>query len=133
MNGIFVFIIIWSSCYLVNTFLLYFSPTSAWYAKLLSKNGFSIHALQIKWYTAKCNRLFIRLSSWRANFWHLWFNLGVIVGLVGQVLSLILLIYTAVDFFRTKENGNDNNILIPVVNISVFFVLKFISFNILIL
>jgi predicted MPP superfamily phosphohydrolase len=111
--SLFIVLIFWSFIYLINTFLIECKFTSAAYAKLLSKNGFSINILQIKWYTVRCNRLFIKISNWKPNFFRLWFNLGVIIGLVGQFCSILLLTYTLVDFFRYKPSSEQ--ILVPVV------------------
>ena len=119
MSFSFVFIIIfafWSICYLLNTFLLECRFTSPLYAKFLSKNGLSINLFQIKWYTVKCNRLFIKLSNWRPNFLRHWFNAGILLCLLGQLLSVILLIYTLIDFFKAKPVSQQ--ILVPVVRLN---------------
>ena len=102
--------LIWSLIYLVNTFLLEYWP---FYAKFVSKNGLSISLFQIKWYTVRCNRLFIKLSNWRPKFLKIWFNFGVLCGLIGQVVSMLLLTYTLVDFFRQKPVNEQ--ILVPVL------------------
>ena len=112
--GTAILFIFWSVSYLLNTLLLECSYTSAVYAKLLSKNGLSVNILQIKWYTVRCNRLFMRLSNWRANFWKWWFNAGVLVVVVGQFASIGLLLYTLVDFFRAKPQSEQ--VLVPVVS-----------------
>jgi len=43
----------------------------------------------------------------------IWFNCGVLIGVVGQVISIFLLIYTLVDYFREKPANEQ--ILIPVL------------------
>jgi hypothetical protein len=108
-----VILIFWTILYLVNTLLIECSFTSARYAKFLSKNGLSINLFQIKWYTVKCNRLFIRMSSWKPKFLMWWFNLGVLFGVVGQVASIFLLIYTLIGFFRSKPTSEQ--VLVPIV------------------
>ena len=116
--SLFVILLFWSFVYLINTFLIECKFTSALYAKLLSKNGISINILQLKWYTVRCNRLFIKISNWKPNFFKIWFNLGVVIGLVGQFGSILLLMYTLVDFFRYKPSSEQ--ILVPVVIIKYF-------------
>lgn len=106
-------VLFWLIIYAINTFLLECKFTSAFYAKILSKNGLSINTLHIKWYTVKCNRLFMKISNWRPNFFKWWFNMGVLFGILGQVGSIVLLIYTLVDFFRSKPVTQQ--ILVPVV------------------
>jgi S2P endopeptidase len=108
-----VILIFWTILYLVNTLLIECSITSARYAKFLSKKGLSINLFQIKWYTARCNRLFIKMSSWEPKFLMWWFNAGVLFGLLGQVGSIFLLIYTLIDFFRSKPMSEQ--VLVPVV------------------
>ena len=113
-----IILIFWSFCYLINTFLLECRVTSAFYAKFLSKNGFSINLFQLKWYTVRCNRLFVKLSNWRPKFWKSWFNVGVFASLLGQLFSIVLLIYTLIDFFKIKQSSQQ--ILVPVVS-NIFY------------
>lgn len=104
----------WLLVFIFNKILIDNRFTSAAYAKLLSKNGLRISFLQIKWYTVKCNRIFIKLSNWKSNFLKHWFNTGVIIGLVGQLMSIFFLMYTIVDFFRPKPLSKQ--IIVPVVS-----------------
>lgn len=110
----------WSIIYLIHTFLLSYSHTSALYAKLLHKSGVSMNVLQIKWYTVKLNRYFIRIASWKPHFWRSWFNIGVFIGLFGQIISMLLLVYTLIDFFKNKPQSE--KVLVPVVCKCVFLV-----------
>lgn len=104
----------WFVIYIVHSFLLECTLTSATYAKILSQNNMSINIFQLKWYTVKCNRLFIRLSNWRPNFLKAWFNIGVICGLIGQILSVFVLMYTLYDSVAKKTNPNEK-VLVPVL------------------
>jgi hypothetical protein len=106
-------IISWTVIYFLNTILLEWSVS---YAKFLSKNGFSIHLFQIKWYTVRCNRLFMKISNWKPL--KIWFNLGVLIGVIGQTASIFLLLYTLFDFFKAKSATEQ--ILVPVVRQSSF-------------
>lgn len=117
--GLFLLAAFWSAVYLINTFLIEFSLTSALYAKILSKNGVSITPLQIRWYTVRCNRLFMKLSAIKPNFLKWWFNMGVLLGIVGQISSIFLLTYTLYDFFRKKPTREQ--ILVPVVLLSSLY------------
>ena len=106
----------WSIIYFIHSFLLSNTYTSGYYAKFLHKSGLSMNVLQIKWCTIKLNRYFIRIANLRPNFWRSWFNIGVVIGLFGQLLSIILLIYTLFDFFRIKKsNSIQEPVLVPVV------------------
>lgn len=105
-----VLIILWTFVYLLNAFLLEWSVS---YAKFLSKNGLSINLFQFKWYTVRCNRLFMKISNWKPHFLKVWFNLGVIIGILGQIASMFLLLYTLFDFFKAKSTAEQ--ILVPVV------------------
>jgi S2P endopeptidase len=104
----------WAIVYLSNEFLISYSPTSLAYAKLLHQSGLSLSIFQIKWFTIKLNRIFIKLANWKPKFWHIWFNAGVFVGLIGQISSIFLLIYTLFDFFRKKKT--EKQLLVPVVS-----------------
>ncbi|CAF0952100.1 unnamed protein product [Brachionus calyciflorus] len=112
-NVAFKFLTFWLTTFILNKILIENRFTSAKYAKFLSKRGLTIDAFQIKWYTVKCNRLFIKLSNFKPNFQKYWFNLGVILGMIGQFLSIILLIYTIYDFFKPKSISKQ--ILVPVL------------------
>lgn len=103
----------WLLVFFFNQLLIENRFTSAFYAKILSKNGLTIDFLRIKWHTVKCNRCFIKFSNWNLNFLKHWFNIGVICGIVGQFLSIFLLFYTIYDFFRPKPLSKQ--IIIPVV------------------
>ena len=112
----------WSILFFLHTFLLSYSHTSGYYAKILFKSGLSMNILQIKWYTVKLNRYIIRIANYRPSFWRSWFNIGVMVGLVGQIFSIFLLIYTLFDFFRIKSSKSiQEPVLVPVVCIEAFF------------
>jgi hypothetical protein len=128
LYGLSLVVLFWAAVYLAHTFLIECTLTSARYAKLLSKNGFSINPLQIKWYTVRCNRLFMRLSAIKPNFLRWWFNFGVVVGILGQFGSIFLLSYTLLDFFRQKPVREQ--LLVPVVSqtlaiISIIFYIKY--------
>ena len=133
--GFTILIIFWTIIYVINTLLLEFKLTSAIYAKFLSKNGLSINLLQIKWYTVRCNRLFIRLSNIKPHFLKHWFNFGVLIGLLGQWFSILFLFYTLLAYFRsnnkTTSSSSSTNyneqILVPVVSISFIASFYFIS------
>ena len=112
LNVLLLFIF-WSVFYSVHSFLIEFRLTSARYAKFLSKNGISINIFQLKWYTVRCNRLFMKLSNMRPKFLMLWFNLGVLVGVVGQFIAILLLCYTLYDYFQQKPASEQ--ILVPVL------------------
>ena len=104
----------WFIIYIVHSFLLECSFTSALYAKILSKNNISINIFQIKWYTVRCNRLFIRISNWRPIFLKTWFNIGVFFCLIGQILSLAILMYTLYDSIIDKSKPSQK-MLVPVL------------------
>lgn len=53
------------------------------------------------------------MSSWKPKFLMWWFNLGVLFGVVGQFGSIFLLIYTLIDFFRSKPTSEQ--VLVPIV------------------
>lgn len=112
-HKILIVFIFWSVFYSLHSFLIQFSYTSAAYAKLLSTRGLSINIFQFKWYTVKCNRLFIKITNKKPNLLKIWFNLGVLVGIIGQACSLLLLLYTLIDYFLKKPQSEQ--ILVPVL------------------
>ena len=118
----------WSTIYLIHLVLMEINATvSALYAKFLSKSGLTIQPFQIKWYTVRCNRWFIKLTSGRSSTrFHLfikhWFNLGVLVGILGQFGSVCFLFYTLLRFLRdfssssNEKYAQNEQILVPVVS-----------------
>jgi hypothetical protein len=108
---------VWSLLGFINAILLACSHTSLYYAKFLHKNGISIGFLQIKWYTVKLNRLFIRIANWKPLFWKNWFNIGVAISLIGQVIATCLLITTLVGYFIFSKPASEQ-VLVPIVSFS---------------
>ncbi len=113
VSAILLLLTSWTFFYFIHTFLIEFKHTSPIYAKFLSKNGLSINIFQIKWYTVRCNRLFMKLANVKPKFLKAWFNCGVLVGVIGQALTIILLSYTLADYFRQKPATEQ--ILVPVL------------------
>ena len=108
----------WLLVYAVNKLLVdYASPrVSRAYSTVLSKSGVSVTPLQVRWQTARCNRLMIRLANKLGHtFLKHWFNAGVAFGLCGQLASVAFLLYTLVYTFAQpqanvdNQDGNNNN------------------------
>lgn len=107
--------IFWSVFYSIHSCLIDRTYTSARYAKFLSKNGFSVNIFQLKWYTVRCNRSFIKLSNIRPKFLKIWFNCGAFIGIIGQFLACFFLMYTLYDSFFDQKKPLKEQILVPVL------------------
>ncbi len=111
---VYVVLGVWTVVYLINIILLTYSRTSLHWAKFLHINGLSISFFQIKWYTVRFNRLFVRIANYKPSFWKIWFNMGIVVSLIGQVVAVLLLVTTLVDYFNVSKSTK-KQILVPVV------------------
>ena len=83
--------IFWSSLYLFHSWLRSSDRFAFRYLSLLDRLGLSLHVGQLRWYTARFNRIFIRLAQCRSRWWNVWFGAGAICGVLLSVASVAIL------------------------------------------
>ena len=83
--------IFWSSLYLLHARLRSSSRFAFPYYSCMDSVGLSLHVGQIRWYTTRLNRFFIRLAQCRSRLWNAWFGLGAICGIVLSFVSMVVL------------------------------------------
>ena len=106
--------IFWSSIYLSHTWLRSSNRYAFRYMSLLERLGVSLHAGQVRWYTTRLNRIFIRLAQCRSRAWNAWFGVGAVFGVALSAVSFVVLITVLYDgmwkhfghfaFFHSKLN-----------------------------
>jgi len=84
----------------------------------LSRTGVSFHLAQIRYYTTRFNRLLLNLGTYQLRFLRVWFNAGVVFGLVAMVMSMPLLGVTVVNMLSRQPT--EQQILVPVVSSKSF-------------
>jgi len=90
------------------------------YIWLMEKTGLVLKFGQIRWTTARYNRIFVWLGSRRPKFLQLWFNLGAIFGLLAVVPSIGVLLVTVKNNVYPPESDDAQPILsamLPGVNL----------------
>nr|XP_057916955.1 membrane-bound transcription factor site-2 protease-like [Doryrhamphus excisus] len=84
----------WSAVYLADT-LLRSSPTHRIsYESWLARRGLMLSPFHLRWQTCMFNRLFAYCSRIRPRALYLWFNSGLVFGLVAMLVSVVLLVKT---------------------------------------
>ncbi|XP_071136525.1 membrane-bound transcription factor site-2 protease-like [Mytilus edulis] len=103
----------WSSLYLLDAFLKTQKWSGRQYIERLDKTGLSVSICQLRWYTALFNRTFVKLGQWRPHFLRVWFNCGVVFGLLAMIMSIFLLTLLVFNTFR--QQPVDQQVLTPVM------------------
>ncbi len=109
----------WCLCY---PFMLWLMPVLSFqahrywqhsYLNFLNRTGLSVSIGQLRCYTTCLNRLFLRLGQIQPNALKLWFNCGVVFGLISMVMSMCLL--TLLVFNTLQKKPVEQQVLTPVV------------------
>ncbi|XP_040194184.1 membrane-bound transcription factor site-2 protease [Rana temporaria] len=129
----------WCAIYLADTLLTSSKSYKNSYEEWLSSRGLSISPFHIRWQTTVFNRLFYKWGRWKPHFLYLWFNLGMVFGIIAMFGSIILLGKTLIQTLNqmmAESPGNQNDrmlqVVVPGVNLPVsqltyFFSAIFIS------
>ena len=65
----------------------------------------------VRWHTYALNRVFERASRGR-SFWRVWFNLGLVVGLLAMLGGVLLLVYSLLSALAAPT---EPSVLTPIV------------------
>ncbi|EDO41093.1 predicted protein [Nematostella vectensis] len=101
-SSIYLVIFFWTLVFIVNAVLKNYRKYSRRYKEFLEDHGITMSLCQIRWYTTQLNRWFIWFGRLHPYLLHLWFSLGVFVGVGLMALSVMVLSLTLYQAF-TKE------------------------------
>ncbi|XP_054753404.2 membrane-bound transcription factor site-2 protease-like [Lytechinus pictus] len=122
----------WSSLYLADTYLKTHRRCGEQYTSFQERCGLSLSIAQLKCYTTKFNRLFIRLGQCKPRLLRTWFSCGACFGVVLMFVSIALLLMTLVKAFSQDKPEQVLTPVMPGVNlplnqITYFFAVLLIS------
>ncbi|XP_071503869.1 membrane-bound transcription factor site-2 protease-like [Diadema antillarum] len=122
----------WSSLYLVDVYLRTNKRCSEQYSSFKGRCGMQVSIGQIKFHTAKLNRLFLRLGQCKPRMLRSWFTLGSWFGVGLMFVAVALLLMTLVKAFSQDKPEQVLTPVMPGVNlplnqITYFFAVLFIS------
>lgn len=115
----------WAIFHLLHNFALSSSKWRGVVERLLTKNNIYISLFQVKYFTQRFNRLFIKLANLRLDTW---FTTGVVFSGVAMVLSslllsyLMIITYKDVVLYSQETHPADNQVLtvmVPGVNLPI--------------
>lgn len=84
------------------------------YRDFLENNGVTLSICQVRWYTTRFNRSFVKFVQVQPYMLHLWFSFGVFVGALLMISSVVILCLTLYKAFT--QNAPDQ-VLTPVVSV----------------
>lgn len=83
------------------------------YKEFLENNGISLSICQVRWYTTRYNRSFVRFGQIHPYLLHVWFSVGVLVGVLLMVASVVILCLT---LYKAFAKDAPEQVLTPVVS-----------------
>lgn len=106
---------VWSIlfCYCFQNYRKY----SRRYKEFLENNGISLSLCQVRWYTTRFNRSFVKLGQFHPYLLHMWFSVGILVGVLLMVASVVILCLT---LFKAFAKDSPEQVLTPVVSFIQF-------------
>ncbi|XP_056595031.1 membrane-bound transcription factor site-2 protease isoform X1 [Triplophysa dalaica] len=129
----------WCTVYLTDTLLRSSSSLKNRYESWLSSNGFTLSPFHIKWHTSIFNRLFARCAHLNPHFLYIWFNAGMVFGILAMFGSVFLLsktlLQTLSQMMADTPVGSHEQVLqvvvpgvnLPVSQLAYFFIAILIS------
>lgn len=102
----------WVTLHLVKRVTTFFS---LWPGIGSEDSQFELGWVTLGWYTTKLNKIFRWLGQhpYLSKFFAVWFNVGVIFGLIGMASSVLLLIY---NLYHTLAVPKEVHPLTPIVS-----------------
>ncbi|XP_043928221.1 membrane-bound transcription factor site-2 protease [Protopterus annectens] len=84
----------WCIIYLTDTIIKSSSKLKTSYEDWLISHGLSISPFHVRWQTTVFNRMFFKWGCWKPRFLYMWFNLGMVFGVIAMFGSVLLLMRT---------------------------------------
>ncbi|CAH3121526.1 unnamed protein product [Pocillopora meandrina] len=82
------------------------------YKEFLENNGISLSLCQVRWYTTSFNRSFVRFGKMHPYLLHVWFSVGVVVGVLLMFASVVILCLT---LYKAFAKDAPEQVLTPVM------------------
>ncbi|XP_069496777.1 membrane-bound transcription factor site-2 protease isoform X2 [Ambystoma mexicanum] len=125
---------VWCVIYLADTFLKSSTSLKVSYEDWLVLRGLSICPFHIRWQTTLFNRLLYKWGRWKPQLLYLWFNLGMVFGILAMFGSMILLGKTLMQTLKQMmteipidQNDRMLQVVVPGVNLPISQLTYFFS------
>ncbi len=105
--------VFWFVLFVLDKLARHYRPTKASYSQQLEEWGISLSFAHVRCYTTKLNRMFQHFSNCSKSMCRAWFNLGVLIGVLLLVGSILVLSFTLCQSFITA--GPSERVLTPVM------------------
>ncbi|KAL9968826.1 hypothetical protein ACROYT_G020963 [Oculina patagonica] len=102
----------WTVLFISNALLKNYRKYSRRYKEFLENNGISLSLCQVRWYTTRFNRSFVRFGQFHPYLLHMWFSVGVLVGALLMVASVVILCLT---LYKAFAKDAPEQVLTPVM------------------
>lgn len=112
MSSLILIIGFWTFLFICNALLKNYRKYSRKYKEFLENNGVSLSLFQVRWYTTRFNRSFFRFGQIQPYLLHLWFSIGVLVGALLMVTSVVILSLT---LYKAFAKDAPEQVLTPVM------------------
>ncbi|XP_015760000.1 PREDICTED: membrane-bound transcription factor site-2 protease-like [Acropora digitifera] len=112
MSSIILILGFWTFVFICNALLKNYRKYSIRYRDFLENNGVTLSICQVRWYTTRFNRSFVKFVQVQPYMLHLWFSFGVFVGALLMISSVVILCLTLYKAFT--QNAPDQ-VLTPVM------------------
>lgn len=102
-------------------------------AQQTEEDQWHVSLFQVRYTTQKCNGIFARISKAAPRFWHAWFSIGAVVGVLVMAVGLFVIGYAALKIVndlvhaliasarttrhvkRAIQTENDEQVFLPMV------------------
>lgn len=112
MSSVVLIIGFWTIFFISNALLKNYRKYSQRYKEFLENNGISLSICQVRWYTTSFNRSFVRFGKMHPYLLHVWFSVGVVVGVLLMFASVVILCLT---LYKAFAKDAPEQVLTPVM------------------
>lgn len=112
MSSVVLIIGFWTILFISNALLKNYRKYSRRYKEFLENNGVSLSICQVRWYTTSFNRSFVRFGKMHPYLLHVWFSVGVVVGVLLMFASVVILCLT---LYKAFAKDAPEQVLTPVM------------------
>ncbi|KAK2550231.1 Membrane-bound transcription factor site-2 protease [Acropora cervicornis] len=127
MSSIILILGFWTFVFICNALLKNYRKYSIRYRDFLENNGVTLSICQVRWYTTRFNRSFVKFVQVQPYMLHLWFSFGVFVGALLMISSIVILCLTLYKAFTQNAPDQVLTPVMPGVNVPWSQVLYYLT------
>lgn len=115
LHTILMVLCFWSFIYFINRVLSNYGPFKGIYTQCQEDLGLSMHFAHFRVYTTRFNKIFKLWGVCTRRLARLWFDIGVIVGLLLMVMSIVVMVFALYQNLIKGEQSKEKQILTPLM------------------